>query len=91
VNEAVEHEVTGLLTPYEDLEAFAAGLERLTRDRELREEMGARAARVARERFEVRDRMPLYSAAYQQALDEALLPTQQQAWQERSRAALAAV
>ena len=91
VNEAVEHEVTGLLTPYEDLEAFATGLERLMRDRGLREEMGARAAQVARERFEVRDRMPLYTAAYQQALDEALLPTQQQAWQERSRAALAAV
>jgi glycosyltransferase involved in cell wall biosynthesis/tetratricopeptide (TPR) repeat protein len=89
VNEAVEHEVTGLLTPYEDLEAFATGLERLTRDRELREAMGARAAQVARERFEVRDRIPLYTAAYEQALDEALLPTQQQAWQEHSRAALA--
>jgi glycosyltransferase involved in cell wall biosynthesis len=66
-----------LLTPCLDLASFAAGLKRLVRDRDLREEMGERAARVARERFDVRDRIPLYTAAYQQALDEALLPTQQ--------------
>jgi glycosyltransferase involved in cell wall biosynthesis len=90
VNEAAEHEVTGLLTPYEDLEAFTASLARLVRDWELWEAMGARAAQVTQERFEVRERTPLYSAAYQQALDGALLPMQH-AWEERFQAALVSV
>lgn len=74
VNEIVEHEVTGLLTPYEDVAAFAAGIKRLVQDTELRETLGRRSVEVARERFEVRDRMPLYSAAYERAFDKDLLP-----------------
>jgi glycosyltransferase involved in cell wall biosynthesis len=89
VREAIEHEVTGLLTPYEDVPAFTESLSRLVRDRDLRRTMGERAAKIARERFDVRDRMPLYSAAYRRALDEALLPSQQAEWRERAQGELA--
>lgn len=83
VNEAVEHEVTGLLTPFEDVSAFVTCLQRLVRDRELREAMGQRAAEVARQRFEVRDRMPLYSAAYDRAASEAILPSERPMWRQK--------
>jgi glycosyltransferase involved in cell wall biosynthesis len=81
--EAVEPEVTGLLTPYEDVPAFAAALVRLVRERELREAMGERAAAAARERFEIRDRMPLYTDAYRRAREEAILPARQSEFRER--------
>jgi glycosyltransferase involved in cell wall biosynthesis len=89
VSESVEHEVNGLLTPFEDVDAFAAGLERLVRDRELRQGMGQRAAEIAREQFEIRDRMPLYSAAYQRAYKEAILPAQLPIWRDTAFAWLA--
>jgi glycosyltransferase involved in cell wall biosynthesis len=74
VNQAVEHAVTGLLSPFEDVAAFAADVERLVRDRELRRELGERAAQVARERFDVRDRAPLYTAAYREAVRDGCVP-----------------
>jgi glycosyltransferase involved in cell wall biosynthesis len=83
VNEAVQHGVTGFLTPYEDVSAFAASLQCLVQDRAMRDAMGRQAAVVAYERFEVRDRTPLYSAAYQRALDEDILHTQGQGWHQK--------
>jgi hypothetical protein len=82
VNETVEHATTGLLTPFEDVAAFAASVERLVHDRELREYLGQQAAQVARERFDVRNRMPLYSAACERAIHEAILPFQLPTWRQ---------
>lgn len=75
VREAVAHEVTGLLSPFEDVAAFARDVERLLRDRKLRRELGECAARVARERFDIRERAPQYSAAYREAVREGCVPT----------------
>jgi glycosyltransferase involved in cell wall biosynthesis len=49
--DAVEHEVTGLLVPPRDPPALRTALERLLKDRELRERLGAAARERARERF----------------------------------------
>jgi glycosyltransferase involved in cell wall biosynthesis len=65
VRESVEHEVTGLLTPFGDAAAFAEAVIRLVRDRDLRTAMGQRAARRAREHFDIRQRLPLYEATYE--------------------------
>jgi glycosyltransferase involved in cell wall biosynthesis len=70
VHDSVEHEVTGLRTPFGDTKAFAEALIRLLRDRPLREAMGRRAVEVARERFDFRSRIPLYEAVYLQARTE---------------------
>ena len=54
--EVVEDEATGLLVPIGDVDQIAAALIRLLKDRELRMQLGARAAKVVQERFSL-DRM----------------------------------
>ena len=51
IPEQIEEGETGFLTPPRDAEAMAARIEQLLADDELRQRMGARAAEVARERF----------------------------------------
>jgi glycosyltransferase involved in cell wall biosynthesis len=82
-NEAVEDGVTGLLTPFGDGQAFAESAIRLVRDQDLAQALGQRAADVAREGFDIRQRLPLYQAAYERALSERLLPRQLRFWKER--------
>jgi glycosyltransferase involved in cell wall biosynthesis len=54
--EIIEDGVTGLLVPVGDAEALASAITRLLEDEHERKRMGARARRVARERFSL-DRM----------------------------------
>jgi type III pantothenate kinase len=49
--DAVEDGVTGLLVPPRDVPALRAALERLLKDRELRDRLGANGRKAARERF----------------------------------------
>jgi hypothetical protein len=58
----------GLLVPPRDHRAFAAALERLLGDRDLRCRLGARARRTARERFPIQRTVALTDAAYRTAL-----------------------
>lgn len=51
IPEQIEEGVTGFLTPRGDAEAMAARIAQLLADEELRRKMGAKAAEVARERF----------------------------------------
>jgi glycosyltransferase involved in cell wall biosynthesis len=83
VNEAVEHEITGFLVPYGDVKAFSSSLQALLNNLELRGSMGEQAANVAREKFDVRDRIPLYSLAYARAMEESILPSQAPAWRQK--------
>jgi glycosyltransferase involved in cell wall biosynthesis len=53
VREAVVHDQTGLLVPAGDPPALAAALERLLRDRELRQRLGEAGHRRAQERFDL--------------------------------------
>jgi glycosyltransferase involved in cell wall biosynthesis len=50
-NEVIAHERTGLLTPYGDVEALAAAVVRLLRDRELAQALAATGRREVRERY----------------------------------------
>jgi glycosyltransferase involved in cell wall biosynthesis len=76
VHDSVEHGRTGLLTPFGDAQAFAAALVCLVRDPARRAAMGQRAAQVAREGFEMRQRLPVYEAAYDRVVAEQLMPSQ---------------
>jgi glycosyltransferase involved in cell wall biosynthesis len=51
-NEVVAHEQTGLLTPYGDVEALAAAITRLLRDRELAARLGTAGRRAVVGRYE---------------------------------------
>jgi len=66
--DVVRHEEDGLLVPARDPTAFAAALERLLADAELRRRLGARARRAARERFAMARTAALTEAAYRLAL-----------------------
>jgi glycosyltransferase involved in cell wall biosynthesis len=72
VRESVEDGVSGLLTPFGDPGAFAGRLVQLVREPALRSALGQRAAQVAREQFDMRQRVALYEAAYARALVEAV-------------------
>jgi hypothetical protein len=52
--EAIVHGETGLLVPPRDPEALAEALRRLAGDDALRQQLGQRAAQVARERFDLK-------------------------------------
>ena len=68
VPEIVRDGETGLLVPAEDPDALAAGLDALRRDPELRQRLGAAAARDARSRFDVRRSVAAIEALYHQCL-----------------------
>jgi glycosyltransferase involved in cell wall biosynthesis len=68
VDEAVEHEVTGLLVNVADAEALAAAVRRLAQDAALREWLGANGRRWVEENFVAAKNMALMAAAYRQAM-----------------------
>ncbi|MGZ5440496.1 MAG: glycosyltransferase family 4 protein [Thermoanaerobaculia bacterium] len=51
ISDVMEHEVSGLLVPVDDVTALSSAALRLLRDRDLAARLGARAARDALERF----------------------------------------
>ncbi len=65
IPEIVDHEIDGLLVPPGDSDALADALERLVRDGDLRESLGAAARRKVEDRFDagknVRRRVELFS------------------------------
>jgi len=63
--EAIDDGVNGLLVPPADPEAMAAALARLAGDDELRLRLGANAARVARERFDIETYIDRLEACYE--------------------------
>jgi glycosyltransferase involved in cell wall biosynthesis len=67
VRDSMESGQTGFFTPFGNAEAFAEAILRLVRDAALRERMGRQAAKVAQERFDLRQRVSLYEKAYQEA------------------------
>jgi len=68
VHEVVEHGVSGLLSPVEDMQAFAANLGRLLRDRELGRRMGQAAREQAVERFRREKVVVRYEELYRRVL-----------------------
>ena len=66
----IRHGEDGWLVPPRDAAAFAAALERLLGDAELRRAIGARARRTVRERFTLSRTATLTEAAYRVALAE---------------------
>ncbi len=66
--DVVTHGEDGMLVPPRDAGAFAAALERLLADRELRRRLGERARHTARERFTLARTAELTEAAYRLAL-----------------------
>lgn len=68
VDEAVEHEVTGLLVNVADAEALAAAVQRLAGDAALRERLGANGRRWVEENFVAAKNTALMASAYRQAM-----------------------
>jgi glycosyltransferase involved in cell wall biosynthesis len=68
VDEAVEHEVTGLLVNVADADALAAAVRRLAQDAALRERLGANGRRWVEENFVAAKNTALMAAAYRQAM-----------------------
>jgi glycosyltransferase involved in cell wall biosynthesis len=66
--EVVEHGRTGLLVGPNDPDELSAAILSLLRDEGRRKEMGERAARVARERFDLRASMGAVERLYRQAV-----------------------
>jgi glycosyltransferase involved in cell wall biosynthesis len=66
--EVLRHEQTGLLAPVGDVPAFAAALQRLGQDVDLRARLGAEAARVQRESYTLEAMGEGYLVAYAEAL-----------------------
>jgi glycosyltransferase involved in cell wall biosynthesis len=83
VSEGVEDELTGVLVPHGDVHAFASALIRLVRDAGLRRRMGETAVQAARSKFDIRDRIPLYEAAYERAYAEQTLPSERGLWRHQ--------
>jgi glycosyltransferase involved in cell wall biosynthesis len=65
VREGVRPGRNGILTPFGDVEAAVAALERLILDAELRQRMGDEGARMAREQYEIRRVAQSYEAVYE--------------------------
>jgi N-acetyl-alpha-D-glucosaminyl L-malate synthase BshA len=68
VHEVVEHGVSGLLSPVDDMQAFAAHLARLLGDREAARRMGAAAREQAVSRFRREKVVVLYEELYRRVL-----------------------
>ena len=68
VHEVVDHGVSGLLSPLEDLRAFAANLARLLADRTAARRMGAAAREQAVTRFRREKIVVLYEELYRRVL-----------------------
>jgi glycosyltransferase involved in cell wall biosynthesis len=69
VNESVEHEQNGFLTPFGDIEAFVQKIGMLVEDVSLRSRMGQTGIRIAQERFDISRVARSYEAVYLQVLD----------------------
>lgn len=69
VNESVEHEQNGFLTPFGDIEAFVQKIGMLVEDASLRSRMGQTGIRIAQERFDISRIARSYEAVYLQVLD----------------------
>jgi glycosyltransferase involved in cell wall biosynthesis len=52
IREIVEHEVTGLLVPPEDIDALQAGISRMLTDDTLHQRLSTESLKYAREHFE---------------------------------------
>ncbi len=68
VREVVEDRVTGLLSPADDIDAFAANLRAVLLDRDRARAMGGAARAAAVARFAPERVIPLYEAVYRRAL-----------------------
>jgi glycosyltransferase involved in cell wall biosynthesis len=69
VNESVEHEQNGFLTPFGDIDAFVQRIGMLVEDVSLRSQMGQTGIRIAQERFDMSRIARSYEAVYLQVLD----------------------
>lgn len=69
VAEIVEHEVSGLLVPANDARALASAVERLARDRELRQRMGEAGRRRACERYSLESYADGFARLYRRMLE----------------------
>lgn len=70
VPEMIEHELTGLLVPMGDAEAMASAIERLLRDRQLRERLAGAGRRSAREMFDPHRHAQEVMGVYEKVLRE---------------------
>jgi len=70
LNKFLMDEATGLLVPARDADSMAAGIERLLKNESLRAQLGANAARDARDRFDLQRQADQYLAWYQDIIDE---------------------
>jgi len=70
IPEQVEDGVTGFLVPPGDAEMMAYRIEQLLSDDELRRELGAQAAKVARSRFSLERQVNEYLGWYKEILEE---------------------
>ena len=69
VNESVEHEQNGFLTPFGDVEAFVQKIGMLVEDVSLRSRMGQTGIRIAQERFDMSRIARSYEDVYLKVLD----------------------
>ena len=70
IPEQVEDGVTGFLVPPGEAEIMASRIEQLLSDDELRRELGAQAAKVARSRFSLERQVNEYLGCYKEVLGE---------------------
>ena len=68
VREAIDDGETGFVVPVQDVGAMADAVRRLAGDEVLRAAMGARAAEVGRERFDVDAAVRAWEALYAEVL-----------------------
>jgi glycosyltransferase involved in cell wall biosynthesis len=64
VPDLVENDVTGLRPPVGDVEAFAAAIEQLSKDRASLERMSANGRRLIETQYDIRDRAAAYEALF---------------------------
>lgn len=74
VSEVVQHDVTGLLSPADDVDAFARHLKDLLFHRDRARAMGAAARRCAEERFARGMIVRRYEAVYRRVLSQSVWP-----------------
>ena len=70
VRELVRHNVTGYLTPLQDVEALTEAVERLVRDPDLRQKMGRNARRMIAEPLSLANASAAQLAMYQEFTDD---------------------
>jgi glycosyltransferase involved in cell wall biosynthesis len=83
--EPVADGIAGRRAPYGGVGAFAAAVVQRVRERPRREALGRQAIELVCQDFDVRQRLPLYEAAYTRAVAENLLPSRLAYWRGASR------